>query len=233
MSRVRLNCHLTLADRPVIAAIAWFHDRPARTIRLATFTVADRLPWRLFSAFVDCCRNRGSEAGQRTACIDCPAGHAFAIRAIVVARTPTGPSTASLIVHLAQLRDAFGVKWRKAPAARRSVVFSDSWSASVRLCSPGRHLERCCRNPEAARGDRWQNLATRFDNFLDRPPRICQHLRLRARLKCGASDCDEKSTGFGRADPARLSALSDAVVTVDAMHCQKKHSSMPWPVVCT
>jgi hypothetical protein len=44
-------------------------------------------------------------------------------------------------------------------------------------------------------------------------------------------DCDEKSNEIPAVQTLLGSlALSDAVVTVDAMHCQKKHSSMPLPV---
>ena len=45
-------------------------------------------------------------------------------------------------------------------------------------------------------------------------------------------DCDEKSNEIPAVQTLLGSLpLSDAVVTVDAMHCQKKHSSMPLPVV--
>ena len=41
-------------------------------------------------------------------------------------------------------------------------------------------------------------------------------------------DCDEKSDEIPTVQTLLASlALTDAVVTVDAVHCQKKHSSMP------
>jgi len=84
-------------------------------------------------------------------------------------------------------------------------------------------------------GDRWQTLRRSFDNFLDR--RAAHMLGAFASdtaLVLAHLDCYEKSNEIPAVQTLLGSlALNDAVVTVDAMHCQKKHWSMPLPVVYT
>jgi hypothetical protein len=70
-------------------------------------------------------------------------------------------------------------------------------------------------------------------NFLDRrAAHMLSAFASDTALVLAHLDCDEKSNEIPAVQTLLASlALTDAVVTVDAMHCQKKHSSMPLPVV--
>jgi hypothetical protein len=72
-----------------------------------------------------------------------------------------------------------------------------------------------------------------FDNFLDRRAvHILSAFASDTALVLAHLDCAEKSNEIPAVQTLLGTlALTDAVVTVDAMHCQKKHSSMPLPVV--
>ena len=60
----------------------------------------------------------------------------FAILAIVAGANSYRAIHSFIDVHLAQLRDAFGMKWRKHQPTRRSAVFCDSLTLPrSRLCS--------------------------------------------------------------------------------------------------
>ena len=104
----------------------------------------------------------------------------FAILAIVAGANSYRAIHSFIDVHLAQLRDAFGMKWRKAPAY-----------TTIR------------------------GILRQLD-----PASVEAVFRRHAAILNDAAEI-----GIGSLP------LSDAVVAVDAMHCQKKHSSMPLPVV--
>ena len=78
-----------------------------------------------------------------------------------------------------------------------------------------------------------KTLRRSFDNFLDRrAAHMLSAFASDTALVLAHLDCDEKSNEIPAVQTLLGSLpLSDAVVTVDAMHCQKKHSSMPLPVV--
>ena len=76
-----------------------------------------------------------------------------------------------------------------------------------------------------------KTLRRSFDNFLDRrAAHILSAFASDKALVLGHLDCDEKSNEIPAVQTLLASlALTGSVVTVDAMHCQKKHSSKPLP----
>jgi len=76
-----------------------------------------------------------------------------------------------------------------------------------------------------------KTLRRSFDNFLDRrAAHILSAFASDSALVLAHLDCDEKSNEIPAVQSLLGSlALTDSVVTVDAMHCQKKHSSKPPP----
>jgi hypothetical protein len=76
-----------------------------------------------------------------------------------------------------------------------------------------------------------KTLRRSFDNFLDRrAAHILSAFASDKALVLGHLDCDEKSNEIPAVRTLLGSlALAGSVVTVDAMHCQKKHSSKPPP----
>jgi hypothetical protein len=78
-----------------------------------------------------------------------------------------------------------------------------------------------------------KTLRRSFDNFLDRrAAHMLSAFASDTALLLAHLDCDEKSNEIPAVQTLLGSlALNGAVVTVDAMHCQKKHSSMPLPVM--
>jgi hypothetical protein len=140
-------------------------------------------------------------------------------------------------VHLAELRDAFGVKWRKAPAYTTiRGVLRQLDPASVETVF--RRHAAILNDAAKIQGRRHvaidgKTLRRSFDNFLDRrAAHMLSAFASDTALVLAHLDCDEKSNEIPAVQTLLGSlALSDTVVTVDAMHCQKKHSSMLLPVV--
>jgi hypothetical protein len=130
-------------------------------------------------------------------------------------------------VHVARLREAFGVKWRKAPAyttIRKILRQLDPASVEAAF----RHHAAVLNDATNGEGQRHvaidgKTLRRSFDNFLDRR---AAHI-----FSAFASDKAlvlEKSNEIPAVQTLLASlALTGSVVTVDAMHCQKKHSSKP------
>jgi hypothetical protein len=151
----------------------------------------------------------------------------FAILAIVAGANSYRAIHSFIDVHLVQLRDAFGVKWRKA-AAYTTIrgILRQLDPASVEAVFR-RHA--AILNDAAEVQDRrhvaidGKTLRRSFDSSLDR--------RAAHMLSAFASDtalvlahlnCDEKSNEIPAVQTLLGSLpLSDAVVTVDAMHGQK------------
>jgi hypothetical protein len=149
----------------------------------------------------------------------------FAILAIVAGANSYRAIHSFIDVHLAELRDAFGVKWRRQldPASVEAVFRRHAAILNDAAEIPGqRHV--------AIDG---KTLRRSFDNFLDRrAAHMLSAFASDTALVLAHLDCDEKSNEIPAVQTLLGSlALSDAVVTIDAMHCQKKHSSMLLPVV--
>jgi hypothetical protein len=157
----------------------------------------------------------------------------LAILAIVAGANSYRTIHSFIDVHLARLREAFGLPWRKAPAyttirgilrqldpAAVEAVFRQHAAALHEATKIGgqRHV--------AIDG---KTLRRSFDNFHDRrAAHLLSAFASDSALVLAHLDCDDKSNEIP-AVQSLLGALglTDAVVTVDAMHCQKKPSSTP------
>jgi hypothetical protein len=158
----------------------------------------------------------------------------FAILAIVAGANSYRTIHSFIDVHIARLRDVFGVKWRKAPAYTtiRSILRQLD-PASVEAAFR-RHAARL---NDATSGERHvaidgKTLRRSFDNFLDRrAAHILSAFASDTALVLAHLDCDEKSNEIPAVQTLLGSLpLTGSVVTVDAMHCQKKHSiKLPAP----
>jgi DDE family transposase len=157
----------------------------------------------------------------------------FAILAIVAGANSYRTIHSFIDVHLARLRDAFGVRWRKAPAYTTiRGVLQQLDPASVEAAFR-RHAATL---NDAARLEGQRHVAIdgkalrhSFDNFHDRrAAHMLSAFASDTALVLAHLDCDDKSNEIP-AVQSLLGALglTGAVVTVDAMHCQKKLSSRP------
>ena len=79
-----------------------------------------------------------------------------------------------------------------------------------------------------------KTLRRSFDNFLDRrAAHILSAFASDTALVLAHIDCDDKSNEIPAVQTLLATpGLTDAVVTVDAMHCQKKPSSRPPQAAC-
>ena len=161
----------------------------------------------------------------------------FAILAIVAGANSYRTIHSFIDVRLVRLRDVFGLKWRKAPAYTtiRGILWQlDAASVETAFRSHAAALNAA--NAEGRRHISIDGKALRhsFDNFHDR--RAAHMLRAFASdtaLVLAHLDCDDKSNEIP-AVQALLGALglTGALVTVDAMHCQKKRLSRPLQAAC-
>jgi hypothetical protein len=159
----------------------------------------------------------------------------FAILAIVAGANSYRTIHSFIDVHLARLREAFGVKWQKAPAyttIRGILRQLDPVSVEAAFRRHAAVLN------DATNGEGQRHVAIdgktlrrSFDNFLDRrAAHILSAFASDTALVLAHLDCDEKSNEIPAVRTLLGSlALAGSVVTVDAMHCQKKHSSKPPP----
>jgi hypothetical protein len=157
----------------------------------------------------------------------------FAILAIVAGANSYRTVHSFIDVHLARLRDAFGVKWRKAPAYT-------TIRGILRQLDPASVEEAFRRHAatlnDASKIDGQRHVAIdgkalrhSFDNFHDRrAAHMLSAFASNTALVLAHLDCDDKSNEIP-AVQTLLGALglTGAVVTVDAMHCQKNPSSRP------
>jgi hypothetical protein len=157
----------------------------------------------------------------------------FAILAIVAGANSYRTIHSFIDVHLVQLRDAFGVKWRKAPAYT-------TIRGILRQLDPV-SVEQAFRRHAAALNDAakiegqrhvavdGKTLRRSFDNFNDRrAAHMLSAFASDTALVLAHLDCGEKSNEIPAVQTLLgVLGLTGAVVTVDAMHCQKKPSSKP------
>jgi DDE_Tnp_1-associated len=141
-------------------------------------------------------------------------------------------------VHLARLRGACGLKWRKAPAYTTiRFILRKLDAASVEAVF--RRHAATLNDVAMVDGQRHvavdgKTLRHSFDNFLDRrAAHLLTAFASDTALVLAHFDCDDKSNEI----PAVQTLLGElgltgAVVTVDAMHCQKKRSSKLPPAAC-
>jgi len=153
----------------------------------------------------------------------------FAILAIVAGANSYRTIHSFIDVHLARFRDAFGVTWRKAPAYT-------TIRGILRQLDPA-SVEAAFRRHAAVLHDAMNGAGQRhvaidgktlrrsFDNILDRrAAHILSAFASDTALVLAHLDCDEKSNEIPAVQTLLGTlALTGSVVTVDAMHCQKKH----------
>ena len=155
----------------------------------------------------------------------------FAILAIVSGADSYRTIHSFIDVHLAQLRNAFGVKWQRAPAyttIRGILRQLDPTSVEAAF----RRHAAALNSAATIEGHRHvaidgKALRGSFDNFHGRrAAHLLSAFASGTALVLAHIDCDDKSNEIP-AVQTLLGALglTDAVVTVDAMHCQKKRSS--------
>jgi hypothetical protein len=162
----------------------------------------------------------------------------FAILAIVSGANSYRTIHSFIDVHLAQLRGAFGVRWRKAPAyttIRGILRQLDPISVEAAF----RHHAATLNSAAASEGRRHvaidgKALRRSFDNFIDRrAAHLLSAFASDTALVLAHIDCDDKSNEIPAVQTLLATlGLTDAVITVDAMHCQKKPSSRPPQVAC-
>ena len=155
----------------------------------------------------------------------------FAILAIVAGANSYRTIHSFIDVHLARLRDAFGLKWRKAPAYTTiRGILQQLDSASVEAAF--RRHAAALNDAAKIEGQRHvaidgKALRHSFDNFHDRrAAHILSAFASDTELVLAHLECDDKSNEIP-AVQSLLGALglTGALITVDAMHCQKKPSS--------
>jgi len=153
----------------------------------------------------------------------------FAILAIVSGANSYRAIHSFIEVHLSRLRRTFGLKWRKAPAYTtiRGIIRQLD-AASVEAVFR-RHAAALSENTTGRRfvAIDGKTLRHSFDNFVDRrAAHILTAFAVDSALVLAHLECDDKSNEIPAVQTLLGElGLSGAVVTVDAMHCQKKPSS--------
>jgi hypothetical protein len=155
----------------------------------------------------------------------------FAILAIVAGANSYRTVHSFIDIHFARLRETFGLKWRKPPAYTTiRFILRQLDAASVEAVF---RLHAAALNAAAeVEGQRHvavdgKTLRRSFDNFHDRrAAHMLSAFATDTALVLAHLDCDDKSNEI----PAMQNllgalGLTGALVTVDAMHCQKKLSN--------
>ena len=162
----------------------------------------------------------------------------FAILAIVSGANSYRTIHSFIDVHLGRLRDAFGVRWRKAPAYTTIRGILRQLDPAAVEAAFRRHAA-ALNSAAAIEGRRHvaidgKALRRSFDNFVDRrAAHLLGAFASDTALVLAHIDCDDKSNEIPAVQTLLATlGLTDAVVTVDAMHCQKKPSSRPLQAAC-
>jgi DDE_Tnp_1-associated len=151
----------------------------------------------------------------------------FAILAMVAGANSYRGIHSFIDVHLAQLRQFFGLKWRRAPAYTSiRVILQQLDMASVEQVFR-RHAgilhEKSSQQAQRHIAIDGKALRHSFDHFHDRKAaHILSAFASDAALVLAHLDCDEKSNEIPAVQALlRELGLEQALLTVDAMHCQK------------
>jgi hypothetical protein len=151
----------------------------------------------------------------------------FAILAVVAGANSYRGIHSFIDVHLRPLRKFFGLKWRRAPAYTTiRIILQQLDAASVEQVFR-RHAAILHEKstPEGQRHIAIDGKALRqsFDDFHDRKAaHILSAFASDAALVLAHLDCDEKSNEIPAVQALlRQLGLEQALLTVDAMHCQK------------
>jgi DDE_Tnp_1-associated len=154
----------------------------------------------------------------------------FAILAIVSGANSYRTVHSFIEVHLSRLRRTFGLKWPKAPAyttIRGIIRQLDAASVEAAFRRHAAALSESTPTGRRCVAIDGKTLRHSFDNFVDRrAAHILTAFTIDSALVLGHLECDDKSNEIPAVQTLLGElGLSGAVVTVDAMHCQKKPSS--------
>lgn len=157
----------------------------------------------------------------------------FAILAMVSGANSYRGIHSFIDVHLARLRKFFGLQWRRAPAySTIRIILQQLDTASVEQVF--RRHAAILHEQASQAGQRHiaidgKALRYSFDQFHDRKAaHILSAFASDAALVLAHLDCDEKSNEIPAVQALlRELGLVKALLTVDAMHCQKKPSRRP------
>jgi hypothetical protein len=158
----------------------------------------------------------------------------FSILAIVTGCNSYRGIVTFIGVHRRRLNATFGLKWRRAPAhtAIRYILKGLDPAAIEPIFR--RHaalLQAACATPgQGSIALDGKTLRGSFDNFHDRAAaQILSAFATDTALVLAHIDVAEKSNGIPAAQTllAELGVRDGAIVTLDAMHCQKNISKLP------
>lgn len=151
----------------------------------------------------------------------------FAILAMVAGANSYRGIHSFMDVHLVRLREFFGLKWRRAPAYTSiRIILQQLDTASVEQVFR-RHAailhEKSSQQAQRHIAIDGKALRHSFDHFHDRKAaHILSAFASDAALVLAHLDCDEKSNEIPAVQALlRELGLEQALLTVDAMHCQK------------
>lgn len=151
----------------------------------------------------------------------------FAILAMVSGANSYRGIHSFIDMHLARLRKVFGLKWRRAPAySTIRIILQQLDTASVEQVFR-RHAailhEQASQDGQRHIAIDGKALRHSFDQFHDRKAaHILSAFASDAALVLAHLDCDEKSNEIPAVQALlRELGLVEALLTVDAMHCQK------------
>jgi len=151
----------------------------------------------------------------------------FTILAMVAGANSYRSIHSFMDVHLARLREFFGLKWRRAPAySSIRTILQQLDTASVEQVF--RRHAAILHEKSSPQGQRHiaidgKALRHSFDHFHDRKAaHVLSAFASDAALVLAHLDCDEKSNEIPAVQALlRELGLEQALLTVDAMHCQK------------
>jgi DDE_Tnp_1-associated len=151
----------------------------------------------------------------------------FAILAMVAGANSYRGIHSFIDVHLPRLRKFFGLKWRRTPAYTTiRIILQQLDAASVEQVF--RRHAAIIHEKSTPEGQRHividgKALRQSFDDFHDRKAaHILSAFATEAALVLAHLDCDEKSNEIPAVQGLlRQLGLEQALLTVDAMHCQK------------
>ncbi len=157
----------------------------------------------------------------------------FAILAIVTGGNSYRSIVTFIDVNRDKLNDAFGLKWRRAPAhtaVRYILQGLDPVNVEAVFRQHAARLQQACGKPGQSRiALDGKTLRGSFDHFADRAAaQVLSAFATDTSLVLAHVDIAEKSNEIPAAQAllAELGVLPGAIVTLDAIHCQKKPSRL-------
>jgi len=157
----------------------------------------------------------------------------FSILAIVSGGNSYRSVATFIAVHRRRLNRTFGLKWRRAPAhtsIRNILQGLDSGAVEAAFRRHASLLQTASAKPGGGSlAIDGKTLRGSFDQFLDRSAaQLLGVFATDTALVLAHNDIDDKSNEIPAAQ-ALLAELGLAghLVTLDALHCQKKHSKQP------